>query len=75
MRSVADDLRREDRDALMQLSASARVALALSLGERDLEAFAKAQRPRLSRAEAVRVIERQRQVGRRPSPCMQAIIG
>lgn len=75
MRSVADDLRREDRDALMKLSASDRVALALSLGERDLEAFAKAQQPRLSREEAVRFVERQRQSARRPSACMRALIG
>ncbi|MBI2207382.1 MAG: hypothetical protein HYU41_26420 [Candidatus Rokubacteria bacterium] len=75
MRSVADDLRREDRAALRKLSASDRVALALSLGERDVDAFAKAQQSRLSREEVVRSFERQRQVGRRPSACMQAIIG
>jgi hypothetical protein len=39
MRSVADALRREDREALAALTPAARVALALSLGARDLEAF------------------------------------
>ena len=73
MRSVADELRYQDREAVMRLSASDRVALALSLGERDADAFGHAHR--LPRAEAVRAIERQRQAGRRASACMRAIIG
>jgi hypothetical protein len=39
MRSVADDLRTEDQAALRALSPADRVALALALGARDLEAF------------------------------------
>lgn len=73
MRSVADELRYQDREAVMRLSASDRVALALSLGERDAAALGKAHG--LTRDEAVRAIERQRQAGRCPSACMRAIIG
>jgi hypothetical protein len=75
MRSVADDLRREDRAALDGLSVAERVALALTLGARDVETLRKAHRPPLSREEAVRLIERQRQSGRRDSACMRAVIG
>ena len=75
MRSVADRLRLEDRDAILRLSPAERVALALSLGERDLEAFRSAQHPTLSRSEAIRVLERRRQAGRRPAGCLAALIG
>ena len=37
MRSVADDLKRLDREAAARLSAEQRVALALELGDADLE--------------------------------------
>ena len=39
---------------MLRLSPSERVALALSLGERDLEAFRASRRPPLSRNEAMR---------------------
>jgi hypothetical protein len=53
MRSVADDLRREDREAVMKLTPEERIALALKLGERDLELFCRAQG--LDRETAIRL--------------------
>ncbi|OLB93828.1 MAG: hypothetical protein AUH30_19255 [Candidatus Rokubacteria bacterium 13_1_40CM_68_15] len=73
MKSVLDRLRDEDREALLALTPTQRVTVALSLGERDLEAFRRASG--LSRAEAARVLERQKQHGRRVSGCLAALIG
>jgi len=75
MKSVADRLRLEDRKALRGLKASQRVALALALGQRDLELFRATHRPPLSREDAARILDRQRQAGRRPSRCHEAAIG
>jgi len=73
MKSVLDRLRDEDREALLALTPTQRVTLALALGERDLEAFRRAHG--LSRDEAARILERQRQQGRRASACLAALIG
>ncbi len=62
MRSVADDLRREDARALAALSAAERVALALRLGDDDLETFRAANG--LDREGALRALRRARQSGR-----------
>jgi hypothetical protein len=67
--SVADDLRRRERERVAALSPAERVAEALALGERDLEIH-RAKRG-LGRKEARREIERARQQGRRLSRCMQ----
>jgi len=75
MRSVADDLRAEDRNAVLALSPDERVRLALALGERDLQAFRLAHDPPLARDAAIRRLERQRQAGRRPSRCIDELIG
>jgi len=75
MRSVADDLRTEQRERLAALTAAERVRLALRLGARDLEAFRLAQDPPLDAAEAVRVLGRRRQQGRRPSRCARELTG
>ena len=75
MRSVADRLRAEDRAALLALTPAERVALALALGERDLEIFRAAHHPPLTREKAARLLDRQRQIGRRPSRCLQELIG
>jgi hypothetical protein len=75
MRSVADALKREDREALATLARAARVALELRLGARDLEGYRLAQRPPLSPADADRLLRRRRQRGRRPSRCLQELIG
>jgi len=75
MRSVADLLRAEDRKAVLALATDERVRLALALGERDLESFRLAHDPPLTRDEAVRRLERQRQHGRRPCRCIEELIG
>jgi hypothetical protein len=75
VRSVADGLREEDRHAIAALSPAQRVALALRLGARDLETFRLAQRPPLAAAAARRELERRRQRGRRPSRCLEELIG
>lgn len=72
MRSVADHLRIEEREALLALTPQERVALALALGERDFEIFRRARK--LSRREAARVLEQQRQAGRRRSRCLEALM-
>jgi len=56
MWSVADLLRVEERAALATVTPGERVALALSLGARDLEAFRLAHEPPLEPAEAARVL-------------------
>ena len=73
MRSVADLLRQADREAVAELSPEARIALALELGDADLETLQHARG--IDRAEAVRVFQRQRQAGRTLSACMRAVIG
>jgi len=73
MRSVADDLRRRDREAVLKLSPEERIALALRLGDEDLELFCRTQG--LDRSEAIRILQRRRQAGRRYSRCMIEIIG
>jgi hypothetical protein len=74
MASVADRLRAEDRAALLALSPTERVRLALALGRRDV-AWLRAARPGLTAEAAARRLERQRQVGRRPSAAMAALLG
>lgn len=75
MRSVADRLRSRIASPLLALSVSERVALALALGARDLERFRLAHDPPLTPAEATRILERRRQRGRRPSRCIEDLIG
>jgi hypothetical protein len=72
MASVADELRRIDREALARLSGEERIALALALGDTDVEALQQARG--IDRETAVRVIRRQRQAGRQPSACMSALL-
>jgi len=73
MRSVADDLKQADREAIARLSVEKRIELALALGDGDLDALQQAKG--IDRAAAIRVFERQRQAGRTPSACMRAVIG
>jgi hypothetical protein len=75
MRSVADELKLAERRALAALGPRERVALALRLGARDLEAFRLAQSPPLGADEADRLLRRRRQGGRRPSRCLRELIG
>jgi hypothetical protein len=73
MRSVADDLRHADLEAVARLSIEERIMLALALGDADLDALQHARG--IDRAAAIRLVERQRQSGRNPSACMRAMIG
>jgi len=75
MRSVADVLRRDDREALAALRPAGRVALALRLGARDLEAFRLPQSPPAAPDDADRLLRRRRQQGRRLSRCLRELIG
>jgi hypothetical protein len=75
MRSVADTLKAEQREALATLTPEARVRLALRLGRRDLDAFRLAQDPPLDPGEAARELQRRRQQGRLRSRCARELIG
>ena len=75
MRSVADSLRVEDQAAVFALSVADRIALARALGARDLESFRLAQDPPLDPAAAARILDQRRQAGRRPSRCVEELIG
>jgi hypothetical protein len=70
---VANTLRDEDRRELQSLTAAQRVALALALGDRDLEAFRLAGN--FDSEEAARLLGRRRQAGRRPSRCLSELVG
>lgn len=72
MRSVADDLRRKHLDELKRLTPDGRVALALDLGESDLELFCSAQN--LDREAAILLLRRRRQAGRQASRCMDDLL-
>jgi hypothetical protein len=64
MRSVTDQLRENDRDAQADMTAAERVALALELGDQDLEVFRQAHG--LTQEEAFHRLRRHRQAGRVP---------
>lgn len=72
MASVADGLRCADRATVARLSDDERIALALTLGDADVEALQQARG--IDREAAVRLIRRQRQAGRQPSACMSALL-
>jgi hypothetical protein len=72
MRSIADLLRADTLARDAGRTPAERLAQALSLGDRDAPALAQAQS--LSPTEARRRLARQRQDGRRPSPCHDAIL-
>ena len=73
MDSVASDLRARDTAAVREMSTADRLALALRLGDEDLESFRSSNG--LDRRTAVRLLERRRQATRQPSACMQRLIG
>jgi hypothetical protein len=73
MRSVADDLKRRDREAVLKLSPDERVELALRLGEEDLDSFCRAQGVDIETGR--RLLQRRRQAGRLPSKCISDLIG
>jgi hypothetical protein len=71
MRSLADDLRRQDREAFASLPVEERIRRVFEMGEIGLEAFRQAQEstagPRSASSNA--------SAGRRPSKCMEELIG
>ena len=71
-RSVADELERAERERIARLSPAERVELALALGERSIADYAAAHR--LDCDTARKQIERERQAGRRPSACIEALL-
>lgn len=73
MRSVADALRAQDRERMRALTASERVAHALTLGRLGIETFRHAQATSLPAPDARRLVERRRQASRRPSACLRAL--
>jgi len=73
MRSVADDLRKMDREAVLKLSVEDRIELAFRLGDEDLALFCQTQG--VDRETAIRLLQRRRQAGRTPSKCMSDLIG
>jgi hypothetical protein len=73
MKSIADDLRREDREAFARLPLEERVRRVFEMGEIGLEAFRQAQG--VDRRTAIRLLQRRRQAGRQPSRCMEELIG
>jgi len=75
MRSVADDLKRADSEAMAASTPAERLALAFALGDRDLRLFAQSHSPPLSLDAARRELERRRQAARTPCACIEELIG
>ncbi|HEV8583109.1 MAG TPA: hypothetical protein VGX68_28920 [Thermoanaerobaculia bacterium] len=73
MRSVADELRVRDQETFRRLSFEDRLKLVFELGEADLALFCQAQG--IDRETGVRLLQRRRQAGRRPSQCISDVIG
>lgn len=70
--SVADKLRIEQRRDVASLSPSERVLLALKLGSESIELLR--ARSGLSLEHARRGLQRRRQLRRRPSACLEALL-
>jgi hypothetical protein len=73
MGSVADDLRRETREAVLRMSVAERFDWAFRLGEEDLQILQASLG--LDRDATIRHIRRQRQQGRQRSGCMEGRLG
>lgn len=74
MRSrVAEELRRETMQEMLALSPDERLALASKLGREAVDAFAAARG--LTHDEALRLIQQQKQRGRRYSRCLEELDG
>ncbi len=69
MSAVADALRDEVRERVARLSGAERVVLALRLGERDVELYARARC--VDRKTAAAVLARARRIGRTLSRCVE----
>lgn len=73
MTTVAERLREDNLRRLRRMTPAERLAEALELGARAIEAFAAAHH--LERDEAARRLERAAQAGRRPSRVMRGMAG
>lgn len=73
MKSVASVLRERTAADLRRMSPADRVELAFRLGDEAIETFRAAHG--LDRQTAIRLIERRRQATRRPSACLDRLIG
>jgi hypothetical protein len=62
-----------DREFIKGLSNEERLELAFALGDEDVAEICAARG--VSRAEGIRLLQRQRQAGRIPSKCMSDLIG
>jgi hypothetical protein len=72
MKSVADQLRRDQMAQQLRMSAAERIELSRRLGEQAAEAYA-AQNG-VTTDEARRALQRQRQAGRRYSACHTSLL-
>jgi hypothetical protein len=70
---VAEELRRETEEAVRRMSVDDRVALAYRLGDEAIETFAAARG--ISRAEAQRLLQKEKRQGRRYSRCIEELDG
>lgn len=70
---VAEEVRRAQLRDVMSMTPSERVALALELGDEAVETFAAARG--ISQEEARRILQRERQRGRRFSRCIEEMDG
>ena len=68
-----DELRARDREAMLKRPFEERLEIAFALGEEDLARFCEAQD--VDRETGLRLLQRRRQAGRRPSKCMEELIG
>lgn len=73
MASVADELRAKTRQQMLAMTPDQRLSLAFALGDGDLETFRSAHG--LSREDALRELQRRRQMDRVISKSMLEIIG
>ncbi len=73
MKSVASDLRARTGDEIRRMSPAERVELAFRLGDEAIESFRATHG--LDRRTAIRLLERRRQATRRPSACLDRLIG
>jgi hypothetical protein len=73
MRSVIDEFRKRDLEILAVLTVAERVSLALSLGERDIETYARANG--ITAQAARRALQKSRTLGRRASRSADSIDG
>ncbi|HSF19762.1 MAG TPA: hypothetical protein VLK65_29850 [Vicinamibacteria bacterium] len=72
MSTVAERMREESRERLRKMTPAERLAEALVLGERAIDAYAEAHG--IDRVAARRRLESSGQAGRRPSRVMRGII-